>query len=234
MTRELRALGDRTGAGTDRSRGAAWTNERQPHIAAAVVEDHPVTRQGIIEVLSRDPAIEVMGAWPSIESLERSSPVAGICLLDLQLPGARGSEAVTRVAALGMAVLVLSASTGSSDITGALGAGALGYLGKDAPSEEILRAVHSVAGGQTYVAPTLAARLLLLDRTMPAFTEREREVLTLVAEGASDKTIAAELELSLHTVHSHLDRIRDKSGRRRRADLTRLALEMGLVDHPRQ
>ena len=137
--------------------------------------------------------------------------------------------------AQGCAVLVLTVSRDTDDVMDAFAAGARGYLTKDADLEEILRAIHSLAVGGSYVAPTLAADLIRKNRERApaadeyALTAREEEILVLVAQGETDQDIADRLQISIRTVRTHLDRIRDKSGRRRRADLTRFAYEHGLI-----
>jgi DNA-binding NarL/FixJ family response regulator len=186
-------------------------------------------RQGIAEVITRDDDFELVGVFECVEDFDRAAPVAQVCVLDLHLPGLQGAAAVAHVTERGLRVLVLSASVGRTDVVDALSAGALGYVAKDADEGEIRRALRTVASGHSYVAPTLASHLLDVDTSKSELTPREREVLELVAEGASDKTIARELELSLHTVHSHLDRIRDTTGRRRRAELARLAVDLGIT-----
>jgi DNA-binding NarL/FixJ family response regulator len=112
----------------------------------------------------------------------------------------------------------------------ALAAGAAGYLTKDAEAADIRQAVTAVAKGQTYVSPTLASYLLSANKQRAANLEhqlspRELEILALVAAGETDHDIARQLHIAPATVYSHLDRIRDKTGARRRAQLTRLYLE---------
>ena len=155
-------------------------------------------------------------------------------LLDLQLPGLAGAEGVAHLHDRGLAVLVVSASGSEQAVLDALGAGANGYLTKDSEPAEILAAVKIVARGGTYVSPTLASYLLSAarggaNRGRLDLTNREREILALVAQGERDQDIAEHLYISLRTVHSHLDRIRDKTGSRRRPDLTRLAMERGII-----
>ena len=150
-----------------------------------------------------------------------------IVLLDLQLPGRlQGPDGVAHLTAQGYQVLVVSASESAADVVQAMGAGARGYLSKQADEAEILRAIHAVAQGRPYVSATLAA--YLLEAPIP-ITAREREILELVAGGETDQDIAEQLTISIRTVHSHLDRIRDKTGARRRADLTRLAIDRGII-----
>jgi DNA-binding NarL/FixJ family response regulator len=147
-------------------------------------------------------------------------------LLDLHLPGLSGAAAVTHLCARGQSVLVVSASEAPADVIEAIGAGARGYLTKQAEEAEIVGAIRAVAEQRTYVSATLASYLL---QAPIRITEREREILELVAGGETDQDIAELLQLSVRTVHSHLDRIRNKTGSRRRADLTRFALERGIV-----
>ncbi|MEY2849975.1 MAG: DNA-binding response regulator, partial [Actinomycetota bacterium] len=119
-----------------------------------------------------------------------------------------------------------------------LDAGASGYIGKLASSDEIAAAIRRVSQNERYVAPDLAAKLFLerggttATSAMQDLTAREREVLALVASGNTDKEVGVELVISIRTVRSHLDHIRTKTGARRRADLTRLAYQEGLIADP--
>jgi DNA-binding NarL/FixJ family response regulator len=203
-------------------------------IRVAVVEDHPVFRHGLAQAIAQAPEMELAASVASIEQLdalriERPSVV----LLDLHLPGREGADGVRHVTDLGAAVLVVSAVATRHDVVDAIAAGACGYVSKQAEASEILTAVSVVAEGGTYVSPTLASFLLDAARTPGSaqleLTDREREVLALVAAGERDQDIADTLFISVRTVRSHLDRIRDKTGRRRRSQLTRLAVEQGIA-----
>jgi DNA-binding NarL/FixJ family response regulator len=197
----------------------------------AIVEDHPVYRLGLVQAIEATPVLDLVITARSIEDFQaRALTRPDVVILDLHLPGGmEGAEAVDNLAAQGFAVLVVSVSDRQAVVVDAIGAGARGYLTKEAEPDEIIRAVMIVAAGGTYVSPTLAAFLL---KAPIQLTEREKEILQLVASGETDRDIADQLVISVRTVHSHLDRIRDKTGRRRRADLTRLAIEHGIV--PRQ
>jgi len=196
-------------------------------IGVAVVEDHPVFRKGLIQVIDAAPDLRLTGASRSVEELDaKGDTQAKVVLLDLHLPGLRGAAAVAHLCTRGQTVLVVSASEAPADVVEAIGAGARGYLTKQAEETEIVGAIRAVAEGRTYVSATLASYLL---QAPIHITEREREILELVAGGETDQDIAELLQLSVRTVHSHLDRIRNKTGSRRRADLTRFALERGIV-----
>jgi DNA-binding NarL/FixJ family response regulator len=205
-------------------------------IRVAVVDDHPIFRAGMSRAIETIPECVLVG---DADSVERVLPVIArgvdVIVLDLGLPGLSGAAAVEHLCALGHRVLVVSASSAQGDVVAAIGAGASGYLTKSAPPEEIVLAVETVHRGGTYISPTLAAYLLQANRDADAaadfaLTPREREILSLVASGERDADIAEQLFISVSTVGSHLDRIRDKTGRRRRAELTRLAIEQGLVE----
>jgi DNA-binding NarL/FixJ family response regulator len=200
-----------------------------------VVEDHPLYRAALVAALEATTDVEVGIAAPSVEEFAAFRPAPGaVVTLDLKLPGVSDTEAVATVVRMGFVVLVLSAYGARTDIVAAMAAGARGYLTKDADIDEIRRAVRAVAAGDRYVAPALAAHLLGTARqhnggSRVTLSDRERQVLALLAGGDRDQDIAAALSISVRTVRSHLDRIREKTGRRRRSDLTRLALEKGLV-----
>jgi DNA-binding NarL/FixJ family response regulator len=201
-------------------------------IRVAIVEDHPVFRKGLMQVVEAAQGLELAGVARSVDDFETLRLSDGvIVLLDLQLQDSRleGADAVAHLVAGGHQVLVVSASEQATDVVQAIGAGARGYLSKQADETEILGAIQAVAQGRTYVSATLAG--YLLQAPIP-ITAREQEILELVAGGETDQDIAEQLTISVRTVHSHLDRIRDKTGARRRADLTRLAIERGII-HPR-
>jgi DNA-binding NarL/FixJ family response regulator len=207
-------------------------------VLVGVVEDHPLYRAAVARVLAEAPGIEVGELSESVAQFAARRQAPGVVIVDLNLPGVSGAAAVMAVVAMGHAVLVVSAQAGQEEVLGAISAGARGYLTKDADGTEILRAVREVAAGNSYVSPTLATFLLSSSRERYvgpkiALSIRERQVLSLLASGERDQDIAESLDISVRTVRSHLDRIRDKTGRRRRSELTRLAIEEGIVsDRP--
>lgn len=204
-------------------------------IRVAIVEDHPLYREGLAKTIREIADCELVGTFESVGSYEASAEPTDVLLLDLHLPDCEGAECVERLRERATSILVISASADRTSVISAIAAGSRGYLAKAAEAEEISRAIHTVTEGDAYVSAQLAEFLLGDARASAAKepfapTDREREILRLVAEGDTDADIAQRLFISVSTVRSHLDRIRDKTGRRRRADLTRLALEVGRGD----
>lgn len=205
-------------------------------VRVGVIEDHPLYRAAVARVLADAPDLELDAVAESVAQFaaRRSGP-GGVVVLDLRLRGVRDAAAVMEVVALGHKVLVLSAHARDADVLGAMAAGARGYLSKESDGAEIVRAVREIAVGNSYVSPTLASAVLTASRrernTGPVFelSERERQVLALLAAGARDQDIAEAMAISIRTVRSYLDRIRDKTGWRRRPELTRFAIEEGLA-----
>ncbi|HMG63548.1 MAG TPA: response regulator transcription factor [Streptosporangiaceae bacterium] len=199
-------------------------------ITVAIVDDHPLYRQGLAMAIEQADDLELVGDATSVEHFDRLDVTPDVVLLDLHLPGIQGAEGVAHVCARGTKVIVVSAAGAADDVIDAVAAGAAGYLTKDAEADDIRRAVRAVAGGQTYVSPTLASYLINANRKRAMSLEhrlspRELEILALVAAGETDRDIAKQLFIATATVYSHLERIRDKTGARRRAQLTRLYLE---------
>jgi len=205
-------------------------------IRVAVVDDHPIFRCGLANMVEGAEGMTLELAVASVEDLDRAAGAEppDVVLLDLHLPGISGPDAVAHVCQAGAKVLVLSAEGKPGLVVQAIGSGASGYLTKDADADEVLAAIAAVAGGSSYVSPTLASYLLKEART-PApqpeleLTAREKQILGLVAEGERDDDIARQLYITVSTVRTHLDRIRDKTGQRRRAELTRYAIERGIT-----
>ncbi len=207
-------------------------------IHAAVVEDHPLYREALVQVLSSTASTKVIAVVSSVERfMLEDCPKDTVVVLDLNLSGRSGPNAVHHVTSAGYRVLAVSAADGRDEVMAALNAGARGYVPKSADGFEIARAVEAVALGGNYVSPSLAAALLSNGASTspahrPPLSDREREVLALLADGERDHDIAVALAISVRTVRSHLDRIREKTGRRRRPDLTRYAVEEGVLRSP--
>jgi DNA-binding NarL/FixJ family response regulator len=160
----------------------------------AVIDDHPLYRQGLAVAIEQAPEMELVLAARSVEDFDGHSGLRpDVVILDLHLPGLEGSQAVAHLCERGLAVLVVSASDDQEAVLDAMAAGASGYLTKDAEASEITTAVAAIAGGGTYVSPALAAYLLRVARTQPkavpwALSEREREILRLLASGRPTTT----------------------------------------------
>jgi DNA-binding NarL/FixJ family response regulator len=203
-----------------------------------IVEDHPLYRAALARALSESATTQIGVTARSVEEFAAfRAPPGAVVILDLKLPGVHDAAAVVAVAGLGFRVLVISAHGGKDEVLAAIAAGARGYLTKDADADEIRRAVREIAAGNSYVSPTLAGFLLDSSRARTSAIQiplsgRERQVLSLLAAGERDQDIADALSISVRTVRSHLDRIREKTGRRRRPDLTRLAIEEGIAHQP--
>jgi DNA-binding NarL/FixJ family response regulator len=198
--------------------------------SVAIIDDHPLYRQGLAMAIEQADDFMLVADAESVEDFDRRDVTVDVVLLDLHLPGIRGAEGVAHICARGPKVIVVSAAGAADDVIDALAAGAAGYLTKDAEAEDIRRAVRAVANGQTYVSPTLASYLINANKPRAAsldhqLSPRELEILALVAAGETDRDIAKQLFIATATVYSHLERIRDKTGARRRAQLTRLYLE---------
>jgi len=193
-----------------------------------VIEDHPLYRAAVAKVLAEAPDVCLDAVAESVTQFAARCGGAGcVVLLDLGLPGVRGAAAVLEVARMGHRVVVLSAQAEPADVLGATAAGAWGYLCKSADADEILRAVRQVAAGLRYGTRVREE----IPRPRIELSEREIEVLSRLAAGERDQDIARTLKISVRTVRSYLDRIRDKTGLRRRPALTRWAIEHGVIAH---
>jgi len=205
-------------------------------IRILIVDDHPVVRDGLRGMLSGQPEFEVAGeAQDGQQAVERAGRLApNVVLMDLRMPVMDGVEATTRIRAAlaGIHVLVLTTYDTDAEILRAIEAGATGYILKDAPREELYRAIRATAAGQSYLSPSVATRLMVQLRA-PAessLSQRELDVLTWVAKGASNKEIARALHLSEATVKSHLLHIFSKLGVNDRTQAVTLAMQKGIIE----
>ncbi|NLG70575.1 MAG: response regulator transcription factor [Chloroflexi bacterium] len=204
-------------------------------IRGLIVDDHPVVRGGLRGVFAGDPDFEVVGeAANGREALEqiRRQPV-DVVLMDLRMPEMGGVEAIQQVRSLSpeTQVLVLTTYDSDRDVIPAIEAGASGYLLKDVPGDELLRAVRAVMKGESVLSPPVARRLISQVRRPAgeALSQREIEVLQQVANGASNREIAAALFVSEATVKTHLLHIFEKLGVRDRAAAVGEAYRRGLL-----
>jgi DNA-binding NarL/FixJ family response regulator len=187
-------------------------------IRVVLVDDHPVVRAGLRALLEGQPDLTVVGEADSAVSAERVSAKIRpeVVLMDLALgtgPGGASATTVLRALPDPPQVLVLTTYDTEADILAALDAGALGFLLKDAPPDELFRAVRQVASGQMTLAPSITAKLAHRARaTQPSLSPRELEIVELLAQDQSNREMAHQLFLSEATIKSHLSHIYAKLG----------------------
>ena len=209
-------------------------------IRLLIVDDHPIVRDGLRGVFDGEPGFEVVGeAGDGEQALARAAASRpDVVLMDLRMPTMGGVEAIRRLRAdqPDVRVLVLTTYDTESDVLPAIEAGATGYLLKDAPREDLIRAVRAAAAGQPVLAPTVAQRLMTrvqvpaaAPATSDALTDRELEVLRLVASGATNRESARQLFISEATVKTHLLHVYGKLGVRDRAAAVAEAYKRGLL-----
>ena len=196
-------------------------------IRVLVVDDHPLFRAGLSGLLATVEDVEVVDAvGDGATGIRRATELRpDVVLMDLNMPGLPGLEAIRRIAALepAPAVLVLTMVDDDDTVTAALRVGARGYLLKGAVQEDVLSALRTVAGGGAVFGSGAAQRVLSGNRRFADLTERESEVLALIADGRSNTEIARALGLSLKTVQNHVSHVLAKLQVR---DRTQAALRM--------
>jgi len=208
-------------------------------IKVVVVDDHAVVRSGLRLLLDAHEDIEVVGeAGNAKDAIFRARALKpDVMLLDVVMPGESGIEALPQLLKESpeTKVLVLSMQDDPSYVREAFGAGASGYVLKEAADEEVVSAVREIANGGRYVHPSLGARMVAAEATERAaaeadpLSEREREVLRLLALGHTNQEIAQELYISVRTAESHRAHIMQKLRLSTRAELVRYALSHGLL-----
>ncbi len=210
-------------------------------IRILVADDHPVVRDGVVAMLSTQPDFEVVGeAADGLEAVALAKALRpNVVLLDLEMPKLDGAEALAqmRVACPEVRALVFTAFDTDDRIVGAVRAGAQGYLLKGAPRDELFNAIRIVSAGGTLLQPIVASKLLQRLSAPPeplpspgaTLTEREQEVLALLAQGRPNKEIAAALFISERTVKFHVSAILGKLGAGNRTEAVTIAAQRGLV-----
>jgi DNA-binding NarL/FixJ family response regulator len=192
-------------------------------IHVLIADDHLLYREGVRKMLSVAQDIEIVGeAANGNEAITQALALQpDIILMDLKMPGLNGIEATRRIlyASPRIGVLVITMFETDETVFAAMRAGARGYLLKDADQEEVLRAVKAVSRGEAIFSPAIAERLIhyfaalkpaTADQAFPELTDREREILHLIAQGQSNSEIAERLMLSIKTVQNHVSNIFSK------------------------
>jgi two-component system response regulator NreC len=204
-------------------------------IRITVADDHAVVRSALSLLLAEEDGFEVVDESGDIESTLRSvhDHQPDVLVLDLNMPDGRSLGAIPEIleASPLTAVVVLTMETDPAYAREAMRSGVLGYVLKEAADAELVSAVRTAAAGNTYLQPELGARLASDDRLEPdGLSERELEILRLIAFGHTNSEMAEQLFLSVRTVESHRARIQRKLKLRKRSELVRYALSRGLLE----
>ena len=213
-------------------------------IRVLIVDDQALVRAGFRMILEAQPDIEVVGeaenGLAAIEAARGLRP--DVVLMDIRMPGLDGIESTRRLTAMGLDAHVVILTTYDLDeyVFDALAAGATGFLLKHVPPEELVHGVRIAAGGESLLAPSVTRRLIeefarqrspvqASSKAMDSLTDREREVLKLLARGLSNLEIASELHVGEATVKTHVAHVLDKLELRDRVQAVILAYEVGLI-----
>jgi DNA-binding NarL/FixJ family response regulator len=202
-----------------------------------VADDHPIWRDAVERDLAAA-GLTIVGVAGDGEKAIRvcTATRPDVLVCDLQMPGRSGVEVTAAVAGLGVKVLILSASGEQADVLEAVKAGATGYLVKSASAAELIDAVRRTAAGEAVFTPGLAGLVLgeyrrtETDDGAPRLTERETEVLRLVAKGLTSKQVAERLHVSHRTVENHVQNTLTKLQLHNRVELTRYAVDKGIAE----
>ncbi len=217
----------RTEQGDESDQGEEATQTGRPErLRVMVADDHALFRRGLQMVLEAEPDIDLVGeASDGVEAVERSQELMpDVILMDVRMPKRSGIEAASQIKDLlpHVKILMLTISDEEADLYDAIKAGASGYLLKEIPIEEVADAIRSVWAGQSRISPSMASKLLnefaamskaTGDRSQipaPRLTDREMEVLRLVAKGMNNRDIAKDLYISENTVKNHIRNILEK------------------------
>ena len=209
-------------------------------IKVLIADDHPILREGLAAVLNQEEDLEVVGeAGNGAEAVAQAKALKPhIILMDLQMPGMDGVEAIRRVKeeAPDIGIIILTTYDTDNYIFHGIEAGAQSYLLKDSPPEEVVKAIRAVHKGESPIQPRIAARLLdrfgqLSRASAPegALSPREVEILQLMATGAANKEIAAELVIGESTVKTHIIHIFTKLGVKDRTKAVAEAAKRGII-----
>ncbi len=209
-------------------------------IRVLIVDDHPIVRQGLATVLAQQEDIAVVGqAANGVEAVDQARELLpDIILMDLQMPEMDGVEAITKILAdeLDTHIIILTTFATDDYIFRGIEAGARGYLLKDSPPDEVVKAIRTVHRGDSLIEPRVASRLLdrlgQLSHPPPpesVLSKREIEVLQIMSTGAANKEIASQLVIGQSTVKTHIVRIFSKLGVNGRTEAVSEAVKKGII-----
>jgi two-component system response regulator NreC len=211
-----------------------------PPLRILLVDDHRVVRAGLRMVVETEPDLDVVDEAGDVRDAvfktRRHTP--DVIVLDVMLPDGNGIEAIEKLHAEApqAKVLILSMEDSPHHVRHAFGTGANGYVLKDAAEDELVSAIREVAAGGRYLHPALGAKMVQADidererAAADPLSDREREVLRLLAEGHTNQEIAAQLYISVRTAETHRAHIMQKLGFTTRSELVRYALDQGMLD----
>lgn len=204
-------------------------------VSIVLADDHAVVRSALRLLLEAEPDLEVVAEAGDIESTVRyvRGHKPDVLVLDLNMPSGRSLGAVPEIleTSPGTSVVVLTMETDPSYAREAIQTGVLGYVLKEAVDEELVSAVRLASAGRTYLQPELGAKLAAgAGELADGLSERELEIVRLIALGHTNTEIAEQLFLSVRTVESHRAHVQEKLKLNKRSDLVRYALERGLLD----
>lgn len=226
--------------GPDMASESTW-RERDKPLDLLLVDDHALVRAGLRLLIEREPDLRVVGEAASVQEASALGCTPDVVVLDLVLGHhSRGADTVRAAvtAFRDAGVLALSMVDSLAVVEAVLAAGARGYILKDAAANDVVGAIHAVASGAEYLQPSLGAAMLRWKDPLAAsfgpdtamLTQREREILQLVALGYTNAEIAQDLALAVRTVEAHRSHIVHKTGARTRAQLVRLAQDARLIE----
>ncbi len=205
-------------------------------ITVLLADDHALVRKGFRRILEDDPELQVVGeACDGAEAVKLAAQLAPqVIVMDMAMPGLNGTQACLEIlrGQPKIAILILSMFSEENYVRNALDAGARGYILKNALDIDLAAAVKKLAAGQKVIGPGLVNPAFERGQDTGKLTPREKQVLQLIAEGKSNKEIAALLELSVNTVSVHRANIMDALGIHRTAELVLYAVSKGLVQLP--
>ena len=212
------------------------------HLRILLADDHQIMREGLRSLIEKNPDMEIVGEAENGEKAVRLAKTLkpDIAIIDIGMPDLNGIEATRQIVEKvpGIKIIALSMHSDKRFITSMLGAGASGYLLKDCAFEELVSSIQAVAAKGTYLSPKIAGVVVkdYLNRAtseassaFSALTNRQREVLQLIAEGKSTKHIAFHLNISIKTVETHIQKIMQRLDIHSIAELTKYAIKEGLT-----